>query len=314
MLFRVLICIILSLMQNVCAKEPITPIPLTMDLNPDKVALGQLLFEDKRLSHDNTIACVSCHDLAKGGTDQLSHSIGINDTEGDINAPTVFNSGFNFRQFWNGRAATLEEQVHGPIHHPKEMGSHWIEVINKLKKDQAYLKKFKALYPQGIQIQNIKEAIALYERSLFTPNARFDQYLRGNHKAISSDEKKGYTLFKQYGCIACHQGMNIGGNLYQVFGVLNNYFEQRGNITQADLGRFTVTGKEYDRYRFKVPSLRNVEITAPYFHDGSAKTLKEAVDIMAFHQLGRTIPEHEKQLIVIFLKTLTGTYQGVLLK
>ena len=310
MSFRFLVCLAVLAVQTVLAKEPISPIPLSIDLNQAKVGLGQQLFEDKRLSHDNTISCVSCHDLQKGGTDQLARSIGINNAKGDINSPTVFNSGFNFRQFWNGRSATLEEQVNGPIHHPKEMGSNWVEVISKLKKDQTYLKTFNALYPDGIQPQNIREAIAIFERSLITPNARFDQYLRGDDTAINGDEKKGYTLFKRYGCIACHQGINIGGNLYQVFGILNDYFEKRGNITPADFGRFNVTGKEYDRYKFKVPSLRNVALTAPYFHDGFAKTLKEAIDIMAMHQLGRRIPKQEKQLIIKFLKTLTGTYQG----
>jgi cytochrome c peroxidase len=250
----------------------------------------------------------------KGGTDRLPHSLGINNAEGDINAPTVFNSSFNFRQFWDGRAATLEEQIEGPVHNPKEMGSHWQEIIGKLKKEAAYLKAFKALYADGINAKNIKDAIATFERSLITPNAPFDQYLRGDETALTDEEKQGYALFKQYGCVACHQGINIGGNMYQVFGVLNNYFEKRGNITKADLGRFNVTAQEYDRHKFKVPSLRNVALTAPYFHDGSADTLEKAVDVMAKYQLGRKIPKKEKRLIVQFLKTLTGTYKGKKLK
>jgi cytochrome c peroxidase len=300
--------------KNLYAVEPIKPLPLTVKLNPDKVALGEQLFNDKRLSHDNTVACVSCHDLQKGGTDRLPHSLGINNAEGDINAPTVFNSSFNFRQFWDGRAATLEEQIEGPVHNPKEMGSHWQEIIGKLKKEAAYLKAFKALYADGINAKNIKDAIATFERSLITPNAPFDQYLRGDETALTDEEKQGYALFKQYGCVACHQGINIGGNMYQVFGVLNNYFEKRGNITKADLGRFNVTAQEYDRHKFKVPSLRNVALTAPYFHDGSADTLEKAVDVMAKYQLGRKIPKKEKRLIVQFLKTLTGTYKGKKLK
>jgi len=298
----------------VSPNEPIKPLPLALNLNPDKVALGEQLFNDKRLSHDNTIACVSCHDLQKGGTDRLPRSFGINNAKGDINTPTVFNSGFNFRQFWDGRAASLEEQIDGPVHNPKEMGSHWQEVIGKLKKDAAYPKAFKALYSDGINAKNIKDAIATFERSLITPNARFDQYLRGDETALTDEEKQGYALFKQYGCVACHQGVNIGGNMYQVFGALNNYFERRGNITKADLGRFNVTGKKYDRHKFKVPSLRNVALTAPYFHDGTADTLEKAVDVMAKYQLGRKIPRRKKRLIIKFLKTLTGTYQGKELK
>lgn len=296
------------------SNEPIQPLPLSINLNPDKVRLGEKLFNDKRLSADNTIACVSCHDLQKGGTDQLVHSIGINQAEGDINAPTVFNSGFNFRQFWDGRAASLEAQVEGPIHNPKEMGSNWSQVITKLTPDAAYVSAFQALYFDGINGNNIQDAIATFERSLITPNARFDRYLGGDATAITPEEKQGYILFKQYGCVACHQGINIGGNMYQIFGALNNYFEKRGNITKADLGRFNVTGKSYDRHKFKVPSLRNIALTAPYFHDGSAKTLEEAVDVMAKYQLGRQIPNQKKRLIIKFLKTLTGTYQGKVLK
>ena len=296
------------------SNEPIQPLPLSIDLNTDKVRLGEQLFNDKRLSADNTISCATCHNLQKGGTDQLVHSIGINQTEGDINSPTVFNSGFNFRQFWDGRADSLETQAAGPVHNPKEMGSNWSQVVGKLKQDAAYVSAFKALYSNGIKPKNIQDAIATYERSLITPNARFDRYLRGDVTAITLEEKQGYVLFKQYGCVACHQGINIGGNMYQVFGVLNNYFEKRGNITKADLGRFNVTAKPYDRHKFKVPSLRNIALTPPYFHDGSAKTLEKAVDVMAKYQLGRKIPKRKKRLIINFLKTLTGTYQGKILK
>jgi cytochrome c peroxidase len=193
--------------KNLYAVEPIKPLPLTVKLNPDKVALGEQLFNDKRLSHDNTVACVSCHDLQKGGTDRLPHSLGINNAEGDINAPTVFNSSFNFRQFWDGRAATLEEQIEGPVHNPKEMGSHWQEIIGKLKKEAAYLKAFKALYADGINAKNIKDAIATFERSLITPNAPFDQYLRGDETALTDEEKQGYALFKQYVRLVSRQGI-----------------------------------------------------------------------------------------------------------
>jgi cytochrome c peroxidase len=285
--------------------EPIKPLPLKLNLDGRKVALGKSLFHDKRLSKDNSLACAGCHDLAKGGVDGLQFALGVGGQVGPINVPTVLNSGFNFRQFWNGRAESLEEQAEGPIHNPKEMGSNWKEVVAKLEKDKPLVGQFGAIYGDGLQPRNIQDAIATFERSLVT-QSRFDQYLRGDSRAINDDERKGYELFKNYGCVACHQGVNIGGNMYQTFGVLGDYFQDRGNITEADLGRFNVTKRSSDRFVFKVPSLRNVELTAPYFHDGSAKTLDDAVDVMFRYQLGRAAPAADKALIVAFLKSLTG--------
>jgi cytochrome c peroxidase len=286
--------------------EPIQPLPERFELDARKVQLGSALFHDKRLSKDNTIACASCHVVGKGGVDGRRTALGINGQVGPINTPTVLNSGLNFRQFWNGRAATLEEQAAGPVHNPGEMGSNWTEVLGKLGQDGKIVQQFKTVYADGLQPRNIQDAIATYERSLTTPS-RFDRYLRGQSNAISEDEKRGYQLFKSYGCVACHQGTNVGGNMYQTFGVLGNYFKDRGGeITEADLGRYAVTKNELDRYVFKVPSLRNVELTAPYFHDGSAPSLEAAVDIMFRYQLGRSAPAADKALIVGFLKTLTG--------
>ena len=294
--------------------EPITPLPLTMHLDPRKVDLGHRLFLDARLSRDNTISCASCHGLQTGGTDRRSRSIGIGGAQGDVNAPTVFNSGFNFRQFWDGRAATLEDQIEGPLNHPKEMGSAWPDVIRKLGDDPAYVTGFRALYPDGIQRANIKDAIATFERSLVTANSRFDKFLRGDKQALTDRERAGYLRFKDYGCVSCHQGVNVGGNMYQKFGVAADYFADRGNITKADLGRFNVTGMERDRFRFRVPSLRNVGVTPPYFHDGSAATLADAVSVMAKYQLGRPLSVEDRDLIVAFLFTLTGEYNGVPLR
>lgn len=285
--------------------EPLKPLPDNLNLDGRKVALGRVLFHDKRLSKDNSLACASCHDLAKGGVDGRQTAVGINGQVGPINTPTVLNSGLNFRQFWNGRAATLEEQAAGPVHNPGEMGSNWKEVLGKLGRDQKLISQFDSIYGDGMQPANIQDAIATFERSLITPS-RFDRYLKGDSGAITEDERRGYQLFKNYGCIACHQGVNVGGNMFQVFGVLGNYFQDRGNVTDADLGRFAVTKRESDRYVFKVPSLRNVELTAPYFHDGSAKNLEAAVDVMFRYQLGRTAPASDKELIIKFLKTLTG--------
>lgn len=292
------------------AGEPLQPIPLQVPLDAAKVALGERLFNDKRLSRDNTVACASCHNLAKGGADGLVTAVGIGGAKGPINTPTVFNSGYQFRQFWDGRAASLEEQAAGPVHNPKEMGSNWADVLVKLGQDKALVAQMQQAYPEGLQATNIQDAIATYERSLFTPNARIDRYLRGDKAALTSDELRGYQLFKAYGCVACHQGVNVGGNMFQTFGVMGDYFAKRGNPTDADLGRYNVTKQASDRHVFKVPSLRNVALTAPYFHDGSAKTLGDAVDVMFKYQLGRSASAQDKDLIVKFLHTLTGELNG----
>jgi cytochrome c peroxidase len=289
--------------------EPISPIPTEVRLNSGKVALGETLFNDPNFSHDNSVSCASCHSLSLGGTDNLTHSTGINGQTGSVNAPTVFNSGYNFRQFWDGRAETLEDQIDGPTHASGEMGSSWEEINKKLNAKPEYVSGFANLYRDGINTQNIKDAIASFERSPITPNARFDQYLRGNQEILTDDEKEGYRIFKAVGCVSCHQGLNIGGNLFQEFGVMGDYFDDRGNITQADLGRYNVTNKEYDKYVFKVPSLRNVEHIFPYFHDGSAKCLENAVEVMSKYQLGRKLSNQEIEFIVKFLKTLNGDYQ-----
>jgi cytochrome c peroxidase len=285
--------------------EPIKPLPAKLNLDARKVSLGRAMFHDKRLSKDNSLSCASCHEIAKGGMDGRQFAVGIKGQVGPINTPTVLNSGLNFRQFWNGRAATLEEQAAGPVHNPGEMGSNWQEVLGKLSQDNSVVDQFKAIYRDGLQPKNIQDAIATFEQSLITPS-RFDRYLNGESTAINGEEKQGYQLFKNYGCVACHQGQGVGGNMYQTFGILGNYFKDKGKITEADLGRYAVTKNELDRHVFKVPSLRNVELTAPYFHDGSAKTLEEAIDVMFRYQLGRTAPAADKALIVKFLKTLTG--------
>ena len=233
-----------------------------MGTDPEKVALGRALFHDPRLSKDDTTACVSCHDLASGGDDGRKVSIGVEGKLGSINAPTVFNVGLNFKQFWDGRAATLEQQIDGPVQSPVELGTLWPDVIQKLYVHESYPQRFKALYPDGINRENVKNALAEFMKSLTTPNSRFDQWLLGDEDAISSLERQGYALFKYYGCVSCHQGANVGGNMFQVFGVLNNYFKRRGNITEADLGRYNYTGNPLDRHAFKVPSLRMAALTA----------------------------------------------------
>lgn len=288
------------------AHEPISPIPLKVPGDGRIAELGRRLFEDPRLSADNTVSCSRCHPLDRAGVDGLKFSVGFGGAVGTVNTPTVFNSSLNFAQFWNGRADSLEDQIDGPINDPSEMASNWEQVIEKLRSDDGYLKAFSQLYPQGMTSQSIKNAIATFERSLLTPNARFDQFLRGNNNAINDGELQGYLLFKKYGCSSCHQGVAVGGNMYEKLGVHRDYFAERGGVTEADFGRFNVTGIEDHRFEFKVPSLRNVALTAPYFHDGSRKTLEDAVSAMAKYQLGRSIDQVDVKSIVAFLKTLTG--------
>lgn len=296
------------------ADEPVQPIPQTVELDADKVALGDKLYHDVRLSGDDTIPCATCHDLSKGGTDQAPSSTGIGGQVGPINSPTTYNSAFFVRQFWDGRAATLEEQAAGPVHNPIEMGANWDVVIPKLEKDKEYVEAFKALYPeQGISGEAIVDAIAIFERSLNTPNSRFDQYLRGNKDAINEEEKKGYELFKSSGCATCHVGPAMGGESFERMGLKADYFEDRGNVQEVDQGLTNFTKNEDDRFKFKVPTLRNIAVTYPYFHDGQTTDLKEAVKTMAKYQEGTELSDQEAEAIVKFLNTLTGEYKGELL-
>ena len=286
-------------------REPLGPLPAAASVDGRLADLGRRLFHDKRLSADETVACASCHDLATGGDDGRARSVGIGGRVGAINAPGVYNSALNFAQFWDGRAATLEEQIDGPITNPLEMGSTWPQVIARLEQGD-YPRSFAALFPDGITAANVRTAIAAFERTLLSRGSAFDRWLAGDAAAITADQKSGYELFKAVGCIACHQGVNVGGNMFQRFGVLGDYFADRGQVTDADFGRFNVTRDEADRFVFRVPSLRNVEKTSPYFHDGSAATLGDAVQVMAEYQLGRALDDGQVSMIVSFLGTLSG--------
>lgn len=286
--------------------EPIKPIFAASTQDPIRAELGRQLFHDVRLSANNSVSCMSCHDLENGGADSRDHSVGFSGKLTDVNAPTVLNAALNFKQFWNGRADSLESQIHAVIQNPVEMGSQWVDVVAKVSQDANYKVAFATAYPDGVTPANIANAIATFERTLITPNSPFDRYLGGDPNAISSEEKAGYLKFKQYGCIACHQGVNVGGNMFQKFGVMGDYFKMRGNPSEADLGRYLVTEEDEDRNVFKVPGLRNVALTAPYFHDATAKTLEDAVDVMFKYQLGRIASPDDKRLIIKFLHTLTG--------
>ncbi|WP_229476988.1 cytochrome-c peroxidase [Massilia rubra] len=282
-------------------EEPIKPLPLSLHQDPARAAIGQRLFADTRLSGNRQLACASCHDLARNGADTRARSAGIKGRLTSLNTPTVFNAAFNFKQFWDGRADTLEHQIEIVVADPVEMGGHWPEVVARIGADPAYRRAFGAAYRAGVTQATIVDALASFERTLITPASRFDRYLRGDARAISSAEKAGYAKFKQYGCVACHQGVNVGGNMFQKFGVMGALPPGAGAP-----GRFGVTGLAEDRQVFKVPSLRNVAETAPYFHDASAPTLDAAVDAMFTYQLGRRGSKDDKAAIILFLRTLSG--------
>ncbi len=294
--------------------EPIQPLHSHEPLDPEKIQLGRSLFFDPRLSRDNSISCASCHHLKKGGSDNQRFSTGVGGVTGKINAPTVYNTHLNLAQFWDGRAHNLIEQVSGPVENPLEMASSWPEIIQKLSQDKSFIKRYQSVYNGKLKAKNLITSIAEFEKSLTTLNAPFDRFLAGDNNAISEQAKKGYAIFKSYGCTACHQGANIGGNMYQKMGVMADYFAERGSaITESDLGRYNVTKDNYDKYTFKVPSLRLVVLTAPYFHDGSVETLESAINKMARYQLGREISAADVQLVIAFLKTLVGKHKELTL-
>lgn len=270
-----------------------------------RAALGRRLFEDPRLSGDGKVACTTCHHLAEGGDDGLVRSRGIHGRESQVNAPSVLNVAFNFRQYWDGRAPSLEEQLDGPLLGSSEMGTTWPQLLATLSGDPSYVAAFAAIYPQGVTAASVRDALAEFQRSLVGSSAPFDRWLMGDAAAIGEAEVEGWKLFQALGCTACHQGLGIGGNMLQRMGMFGDYFAGREQ-RPADQGRINVTGKEADRHSFKVPSLRNVALTAPYFHDGSAATLAMAVRVMARHQLGREIGDDQVARIVAFLATLTS--------
>ena len=284
------------------AKEPIDPIRPVQQINLAQVELGKKLYFDPRLSKSGFISCNSCHNLSMGGTDNLKTSIGHNWQQGPINAPTVLNSSLNVAQFWDGRAADLKEQAGGPIANPGEMAFTHTLAIDVLQSIPQYVVEFKQVFGKDkIDIDMVTQAIAEFEKTLVTPNSRFDQWLLGNKDALTANELAGYKLFKDSGCVACHYGEAVGGTSFQKMGLVAPY-----KSTSPAQGRVEVTGKDADRFSFKVPTLRNVEMTYPYFHDGEAQTLTEAVDLMGRLQLGKKFTAKENAQIVAFLKTLTG--------
>lgn len=282
--------------------EPVKPIQPAEITEPAKVNLGKKLFFDPRLSMSGIISCNTCHNLSLGGTDNLKTSIGHKWQAGPVNSPTVFNSSLSIAQFWDGRAANLKEQAAGPIQADVEMAMPHTLAVDVISSIPGYIELIQQVYgTPEVNLDRITDAIAVFEETLVTPNSRFDQWLLGDDNAITAKELAGYQLFKNSGCVACHNGEALGGSSFQKMGLLAPY-----ESTSPAEGRAGVTGKDQDRFSFKVPTLRNVELTYPYFHDGEAATLEEATDIMGRLQLGRQYSAEEIAMLVAFMKTLTG--------
>ncbi|RDH80990.1 MAG: cytochrome B6 [endosymbiont of Escarpia spicata] len=289
------------------AMEPIQPIPQHVEYDKQKAALGKKLFFDPILSQDQTVSCATCHDPKTGGADYRAISEGIFNRPGQMNSPTVFNSYFNFRQFWNGRASNLASQVSGPLHNPVEMGLTLEEVDRRLNQHPEYPRQFKSIYGKPrVNIDDMADAIAEFEKALYTPNAKFDRYLRGELE-LDKAALDGYRLFKKIGCAACHNGINVGGNSYQYLGAVIpvKWRKDQGDLHQR-------TGDPFDKNRYKVPSLRNIALTGPYLHDGSAASLDKVLKKMAFHNLGFELSEDQLTQLMAFLNTLTGDMPAIL--
>lgn len=281
----------------------ITPLPTSIPYDKEKAMLGKQLYMDTSLSKDGKVSCNTCHDLKRYGVDNEIFSIGADGVlDEPFNSPTTFNSVFNFVQFWDGKAKNLADQAKNPFTNPKEMAlKDEAEVVKRVEANAKYKASFDKIYGE-ITMQNITDAIAEFEKTLITPNSLFDRYLNGDENAISSQAKRGWEAFKSNGCVACHQGQNVGGTMYQKIGIFEPY------PNQENLGRYEITKIESDKMVFKVPSLRNVAKTAPYYHDGSIPTLDACVQFMAYYQLGRFLDQQTVDDIVAFLESLTGEF------
>jgi cytochrome c peroxidase len=296
------------------ADHPFEPLPEQYGGGP-AATLGKKLYADSLMSVDGTLTCFSCHDVQKGGTDGLPKAHVASRETGQINTGTIFNLAFNFRFNWNGKFVTLLNHINGPVTGKNLMGMSWPELLKRVKAKEEYRRMFRDIYSDGVTIANIQHAVTEYQLSLVTPNAPFDRFLRGDTTALNDKEHEGYQLFKSLGCASCHQGINIGGNLFAKIGVMGEYFddrvsEGRGDLVDADYGRYQITKKEKDKHVFRVPSLRNVACTGPYFHDGTFEDLEDVVVTMGRYQLGRELKTKEVSLLVSFLNTLTGEHEG----
>lgn len=293
------------------------PIPKDNPMTKEKIELGKMLYFDPRLSKTGTVSCNSCHNVMGGGEDNRAVSVGIDGKVGNRSSPTVWNSAFLSVQFWDGRAKSLEEQAKGPIENPVEMGATHKLVVDRISKIEEYQKLFKKAFGgrKPINIDNIAKAIAAYERTLITPNSPFDRYIKGDKKAMTSEQIKGMQKFQEIGCTSCHSGPNFSGpalpegqGFFMKFPTFpGTEYEKKYKLTE-DTGRHSVTKAEEDKHMWRVPTLRNVALTAPYFHNGSVKTLDEAVRVMAKTQLNRDLTKTEVNQLVAFLKALTGEF------
>jgi len=293
------------------ANEPLQAIPDSFPHCPKCIALGEKMYNDKRISLDGTVSCYTCHMLNEGGVSNKAFrtSEGIYGQFGGVNAPTVYNACFNVQQFWNGRAATLQDQAAGPPANPVEMGDQtWDQIVERLRQDKALVREFNELFPgEGLTQNTVTLVIAEFEKTLITPNNAFDKYLKGDENAISEDAKKGYNTFKELGCAACHVGKIAGGQSFERLSIYADYFADRDSCIAYcadDDGLKGFTGKECDMQKFKVPGLRNVDLTAPYFHDGSQATLEDAVRAMAKYELNKELDEATIAQLVAFMKSL----------
>jgi cytochrome c peroxidase len=295
------------------AQARFKPIPATPPAlpgnpaSPARVELGAMLYFDPRLSASHAISCSSCHNVGLGGGDAQETSIGHQWQRGDRNSPTVLNAVFNTAQFWDGRAKDLEQQAGGPLVNPVEMASPPEHVVEQLGSIPGYVAAFTNAFPgeaQPVTQANVEKAIAVFEATLITPNAPFDRYLKGDTSALSDTQKQGLQLFMDTGCATCHNGINLGGGMYAPFGIVENPGAEL--LPPNDKGRFTVTRSVSDEYVFKVPTLRNIALTAPYFHTGRSWDLRQAVAVMGVTQLGEQLTADETQKVAIFLESLTG--------
>lgn len=278
---------------------------------PVKVELGKMLYFDPRLSKSGFISCNSCHNVGMGGMDYQKTSTGHGWKQGPRNAPTVLNSVFNVAQFWDGRAKDLAEQAKGPVQAGVEMNNTPENVVKTLNSMPQYITMFKQAFPKEkdpVTFDNMAKAIEVFEATLITPNSRFDKYLKGDSKALSANEKKGLKLFMDNGCAGCHSGVNMGGDGYYTMGVMEKPAEA---IMAGDTGRFKVTEAKDDEFSFKSPSLRNIDLTPPYFHSGAIWSLKEAIQVMNTSQLGSKMSDADLTLVEAFLKSATGVQPKV---
>ena len=302
-LFAAAVVFVIALVSvGASSDEPIQKIEPHNVTNPAIVELGKKLFFDPRLSRSGFISCNSCHNLSMGGTDNLPTSIGHGWQKGPINAPTVLNASFNVAQFWDGRAHDLEAQAAGPIANAGEMALTHELAVEVIGSVPGYVSEFEMVYGSSdVNIGRITRAIAAFEETLVTPNSRFDRWLAGDPAALSQQERLGYDLFKRSGCAMCHYGPAAGGTSFRKMGVIEPY-----RTASSAIGRAAVTGRDADQSVFKVPTLRNIELTYPYFHDGAVDSLADAVSVMARVQIGRAFAPEENASVVAFLRTLTG--------